>query len=346
MSQDALKELARQIKIDPLKGKVDKDQESPIRADKTAKRVEAGAMRRESLRLLQLSAEEAAIELNKKCDYCGQWILPTLQDTPLPLRPNKKTWVFPDRCDCEGAVQAEKQQAEKAAVVEYRQMLDDYQAGLQRAGLVGDLALSTFESFVKRGDWKRSEEIKLKVMTYAEDFLTGELVKYNDNNEPINTPVLLMTGQWGTGKSHLAAAVLRESYDKGKRVYFRNWSDYLQRLQRSWQHQGDKEHEQEEDIIDELRQGDIIVIDDLDKRNPTEWVRSVLYPVINHRVNMGMATIITLNYGPEDSDPQAPGRPILERYFGVAVLDRIIGAAYDHIDFDGPSYRSGQTWRR
>jgi hypothetical protein len=52
-----------------------------------------------------------------------------------------------------------------------------------------------------------------------------------------------------------------------------------------------------------------------------------------------------LNYGPGDVDAAAPGRLALEAYLGRAVLDRVIGAAFDVIEFSGPSYRSGMKYK-
>ena len=83
------------------------------------------------------------------------------------------------------------------------------------------------------------------------------------------------------------------------------------------------------------------MIDDLDKRSATEWSREVLFSVVNERYNKGVPTVLTFNHGPGDRDPKAPGRLALATYLGEAVLDRIVGAAFDVIDFDGPSYRSG-----
>lgn len=114
MSQDALKELARQIKIDPLKGKVNQDEEPRYRPDKTAKAVEVGAMRRESQRLSQLSAPEIARELDKQCVYCGEYLTPTRQVHP--LRQNRFTWIWPDKCGCEAETADLKRLEEKAVV--------------------------------------------------------------------------------------------------------------------------------------------------------------------------------------------------------------------------------------
>jgi DNA replication protein DnaC len=293
--------------------------------------VEREEMQQRLQQHLNLDAEQVARELDRRCKFCEALLIP--EQFPTPDRKRPFTWLFPDRCGCPGEeADLAKREAERTiSEAQIQQQL--LKNRLKSAGLIGDLELATFDNFKPRNDWDGAEDAKKRAQDYLAAYYRG------DTQEK---PILLMTGQWGTGKSHLAAAVVHHVFNK---AYFRNWTDYLQRLQNSWSHRGNPEFEQEEDIINELREGDLVVIDDLDKRNPSEWVRSVLYPVINHRCNMGLATIITLNYGPDDADPRAPGRPILQTYFGVAVLDRIIGKTFDLIEFTGPSYRSGIEWK-
>ncbi len=214
----------------------------------------------------------------------------------------------------------------------------EYCKRLQDAGLIGWLAEATFATFSARDDWTSAEDVFRRVMSYTKTVESG-------NHEK---PFLLLCGQVGNGKSHLAAAAIHFYLDKGHRpCYFRVWPDYLKRIQatfrKTWNEDED-EHETEEDIINELQTGKIICIDDLDKRRSTDWVREILFPVLNHRYNAGLPTVLTLNYGPGDVDPVAPGRLALEAYLGRAGLDRVIGASFDVIEFDGPSYRSGLSY--
>lgn len=214
----------------------------------------------------------------------------------------------------------------------------EYNQRLKDAGLIGWLASATFATFSARDDWTEAEDVFKRVMCYAKTVESGQREK----------PFLILCGQVGNGKSHLAASVVHHFLDRGHRpVYFRVWPDYLKRITATFGRKRDDEedHETEEDIIAELQLGKVIVIDDLDKRRPTDWVREVLFPVINHRYNAGLPTILTLNYGPGDVDAKAPGRLALEAYLGRAVLDRVIGAAYDVIEFNGPSYRSGLDYK-
>lgn len=209
---------------------------------------------------------------------------------------------------------------------------------------MGWLSEATFASYSARDDWAGAQDVWQRTFTYTKAICGGNREK----------PFLLLCGQVGNGKSHLAASAIHYFLDKEwKRCYFRVWPDYLARIQATFNRaedqpgsllRGETQAETEEEIVAELQGGEIIVIDDLDKRKPSDWVRGVLFSVLNHRYNKALPTILTLNYGPGDVDPKARGRLILEEYMGRAVLDRVIGGAYDVIEFDGPSYRSGIQW--
>lgn len=294
--------------------------------------MEQEVYRRELDRLGLLSPEAAAQDLNKKCQHCGVYLIPIEIDNP--LRPGQKKRIWPETHGCSQEARACHLQAQHDALRLVERKKAEYEARLQKAGLIGWLGQATFDTFIPRPDWTEAKEVRQRVLAYVEAVMSLQAEK----------SFLVMHGQFGNGKSHLAAAIIRTFIDAGWRnCYFRNWSEYLQRITATFNHK-DEEAESEADIIAELQEGSIVVIDDLDKRKPSEWVRSVLYPVLNHRYNAGLPTILTFNYGPADVDPVAPGRMALEAYLGRAVIDRIIGATFDVIEFSGPSYRSGVRW--
>jgi DNA replication protein DnaC len=211
---------------------------------------------------------------------------------------------------------------------------------LSRAGLVGWLGAVGFENFLAREDWTEAVECRDRAMEYSEMLLSGAILPSQN--------WLILHGNYGTGKSRLAASIIRAALEQGKtKCYFRVWPQYLERLKASWHREkwdGTGEPmETEADIIRELEEGNLVVIDDLDKKPATDWTKSSLYTVLNHRYNAELPTILTFNHSPAATDPKAKERLILEEYIGRAVLDRVIGATYDIINFNGPSYRSGVT---
>ena len=215
---------------------------------------------------------------------------------------------------------------------------------LRRAGLVGWLGRATFDNFNIRADWPESADIKSRVMAYCAGLI--------DDTLPKSRNWLILCGNYGNGKSHLAAAIIQHTFIIKRPSYFRVWPAYLERIKASWERERhtsyddseDGPAETEADIARELQVGKVVAIDDLDKKMATEWTKSTLYSVLNHRYNAELPTILTFNYGPGETDPKAPGRSALEAYLGRAVLDRVIGATYDIIEFTGPSFRSGVTF--
>jgi len=116
------------------------------------------------------------------------------------------------------------------------------------------------------------------------------------------------------------------------RVYYRSWAAYIKRLRASFE-KGAKERTSA--IEFELTHGQLVVIDDLDKIKPTEFVQDTLFNVIEYRQNRELPTILTSNSEPQDLVP----------WVGIATLDRIGGFCVQ-IEFKGESYRTKVAWQK
>jgi DNA replication protein DnaC len=320
---DALKELTKTMAGD-----------TASRRSQNARRTELEEMRTTSLDLLQLTPKQAALELDRRCPFCDALMIPTRH--PHPFK-DRDTYVFGDVCGCAGETAAGATAEAERIIQERAEQASFQRLRLEKAGLVGKLAEASFDTFHPRTDWPGAEDAKVRVQAYLQAFLDNRLG---------DKPFLILYGQWGAGKTHLAAAALHKVLETNYLFpYFRVWPDYLQRIKNSWnQADNDPNVEQTADIIRELQTGDIVCIDDLDKKSPTDWVKGVLYPAMNYRYNHNMATIVTLNYGPKDKAPTEDGRSMWEWFLGTAALDRLMGDAFDMIHFDGPSHRSGVKW--
>jgi len=252
-------------------------------------------------------------------------------------------WIWPDRCGC-----PEEAAAILAAKEKELSDMDDedkkaYRMKLDQAGLSGLLNGYTFENFCPRSEWAEAGAIKSRVMQYAVTVATGKAEQ---------KPWLVLYGGFGMGKSHLAGACIRYAIENGMTgCYFRVWPRYLSRLQASWDRRERKSNaysdivgdeymaEAEADIIAELTRGQFVVIDDLDKQDASQWVKKVLFDVLNTRYNAQLPTILTFNNPLLAAYPG--GRLLLDDYIGRAVVDRIIEHAFDVLAFNGPSFRSG-----
>lgn len=129
---------------------------------------------------------------------------------------------------------------------------------------------------------------------------------------------LLMTGPVGVGKTHLAVAILLELIDTmGVKGVFCDFTDLLSRIQATFARGSE---ESEDDVLQIYREADLLVLDELGARRPTDWARDVLYGLLNTRYNRKRLTIITTNY---EDRPQKPGDETLELRIGTAVRSRL-----------------------
>ena len=101
-----------------------------------------------------------------------------------------------------------------------------------------------------------------------------------------------LAGEYGTGKTHLAIAALREWYAAHGNGYFWKVPAFLQWVRR----QVYDEHYQLEDVIDPYCHGQaLVVFDDLGTENPTDWASEQLYLVLDSRYDLRLPTVLTTN---------------------------------------------------
>ena len=109
------------------------------------------------------------------------------------------------------------------------------------------------------------------------------------------TPGLLLMGGCGSGKTHLAVAVLLEIINAGKpgRLLFSNFQDLVQEIHASF---GSDQVPTKSELLRPLLDADLLVLDELGAQKPTTFVQDVLYYIINTRYNNELTTVFTTNY--------------------------------------------------
>lgn len=103
---------------------------------------------------------------------------------------------------------------------------------------------------------------------------------------------LYIFGQVGSGKTHLACSIANELIKGGIEVLFMVVPDYLDEIKHSWEQGSDYK---EKEILDRAREVAVLVMDDLGAHSYSEWTKSKIYSVINHRINKSLPTVITSN---------------------------------------------------
>jgi DNA replication protein DnaC len=154
------------------------------------------------------------------------------------------------------------------------------------AGIPARFLKKDFDSFkpLDKQD-KEREMIRKAARSYALSF------------RPDESPGLLFRGNPGSGKTHIAIAVLREIIRRGFTGRFENFSDLLSRIRSTWHRDAEM---QEESLLAEVEEADLLVIDDLGAESTADWVRDRLYLIINRRYEAARPLIITTNCAEAD----------------------------------------------
>jgi DNA replication protein DnaC len=101
---------------------------------------------------------------------------------------------------------------------------------------------------------------------------------------------LVITGTYGCGKTHLAAAIANFNYDKGEAPMFIVVPDLLDHLRATF---GPRSVITLDRLFEEVKNAKLLILDDLGTQSMTPWVREKLYQLFNHRYNAELATVIT-----------------------------------------------------
>jgi DNA replication protein DnaC len=184
----------------------------------------------------------------------------------------------------------------------------------ERSGLnkrMKSYTFANFKPFVSPAATKAVEKVERYLANWEENREAGR--------------GLYFCGDVGTGKTHLAVAVMNELMSK-RRVpsLFVTVPELLDNLRGAYNDPGRNLDE----WMAAVKNADLLLLDDLGSERVTEWVQERLFVVVNHRYREVLPTIFTSNVGPKD----------LAAQLGERTASRVI-AMCDWISLEGEDYR-------
>lgn len=177
---------------------------------------------------------------------------------------------------------------------DYRHPMDD--TGHPELSSLDMMAGKTFGSFEDRtSDGLPADELKSlqKTLKAAHSF----------SEKPKGW--LVFMGGYGSGKTHLAAAIANYRARLGDPPLFVMVPDLLDHLRATFSPTSNVAFDRR---FDEIRTAPLLVLDDLGTQSMTPWVREKLYQLFNYRYNAELPTVITTSDSLEEMDPRIRSR--------------------------------------
>jgi len=129
-----------------------------------------------------------------------------------------------------------------------------------------------------------------------------KIAKQFVKNYPVQDVGLLFIGPCGVGKTHLAAAILRELMEaKEAACLFYDFRELIRDIQATFTPDSGLT---ESDVLAPVFESDVLVLDELGAKRSSAWVEETVFHIINHRYNRKRLTIFTSNYPDADGDAE------------------------------------------
>jgi DNA replication protein DnaC len=116
---------------------------------------------------------------------------------------------------------------------------------------------------------------------------------------------LILMGGYGSGKTHLAAAIANYRAGLGDPPLFVMVPDLLDHLRATFSPNSTVTFDRR---FDEIRTASLLILDDLGTQSMTPWVREKLYQLFNYRYNAELPTVITTSDSLDEMDPRIRSR--------------------------------------
>jgi DNA replication protein DnaC len=160
-----------------------------------------------------------------------------------------------------------------------KEQAGERESRLKRYSNLGSLARFTFDKLVPQGRSgnPRSQELFGRAYQAAVAFA----------NEPEGW--LVLGGSSGSGKTHLAAAIVNERIRQGHPAFYITAPDLLDRIRASFSPDSEMPYDE---FFDNVRNAPLLVLDDLGVQSGTPWAKEKLDQLLTSRFNNELPTVI------------------------------------------------------
>ncbi len=138
---------------------------------------------------------------------------------------------------------------------------------------------------------------------------------------------LVFQGVTGSGKTHLASAIVNYRYQAGLPAMFVVVPEFLDHLRSTFSPDSKTTYDQ---LFERVKTTPLLVLDDFGEQSATPWAQEKLYQVINYRYNAQLPTVITTSRSLEE----------LESRISSRLADRKMSVAFNIM---APDYRTDLT---
>jgi len=207
------------------------------------------------------------------------------------------------------SMEKNKKEAQELILKERQNKINEL---IKRSGIPKRFKNSTFLNY----DQSENREASWKVIEFANEF-------------PNNKRGLLLTGNVGTGKTHLAVALANKLLDNLYSVYFGNVIDVLGFIKSTYSQNSKITEDEAINLM--TKEVDLFIIDDLGKENSTEYTLAMLYQLINRVYENDKTLVITTNDNSDNLVKNLGNR-------GQAIVSRIT-------EMCEPVVFKGRDWR-
>lgn len=161
---------------------------------------------------------------------------------------------------------------------------------------------ASFESFNVAGDSPMAlRDLKAALMAVK---------KFADDFPNETCPGLLLIGEPGTGKTHLAVAALRRIIGKGFEGLFCDYQNLLDRIRAGYDQASNSSDKEAYRIA---LDSEVLLLDDLGAHRVTDWVQDTITSIVTYRCNNRKPLIATTNLPDPDAGSATTQRSALDK---------------------------------